>query len=88
MSVNNSPVADADDRTLLSSIIETAPDAIITIDASGEILSFSPAAEKVFGYEQGEIIGHNVSQLEPPPVSWSTVMFRKTEDQRWRTSER
>lgn len=58
---------DSDEKNLLSSIIETAPDAIITIDASGVILSFSPAAEKMFGYAQNEIIGRNVKALMPDP---------------------
>src|SRR5262249_52286635 len=34
----------------LHSILDTAPDAIITIDASGVIQSFSNAAERMFGY--------------------------------------
>jgi PAS domain S-box-containing protein len=51
----------------LSSIIETAPDAVITIDERGIVQSFSVAAERLFGYEAGEVIGHNVSMLMPSP---------------------
>lgn len=51
----------------LSSIIETAPDAVITIDERGIIQSFSVAAERLFGYEAGEVIGRNVSMLMPSP---------------------
>src|ERR1019366_1629666 len=51
----------------LRSILETAPDAIITIDESGIIQSFSKAAEKLFGYPPGEVIGHNVTMLMPAP---------------------
>lgn len=58
---------DSDEKNLLKSIIETAPDAIVTIDASGLILSFSPAAEKMFGYAQKEILGKNVKVLMPEP---------------------
>jgi len=51
----------------LSSIIATAPDAIITIDGRGTIQSFSIAAEKMFGYEAGEVIGRNIKMLMPNP---------------------
>jgi PAS domain S-box-containing protein len=51
----------------LRSVLETAPDAIITIDERGIIQSFSQAAEKLFGYDAGEIIGRNVKMLMPQP---------------------
>src|SRR6185437_2112699 len=51
----------------LRSILETAPDAIITIDRLGHIQSFSDAAQKLFGYSAGEVIGRNVKMLMPSP---------------------
>jgi two-component system sensor kinase FixL len=51
----------------LRSIIETIPDAIITIDGRGTIESFSPAAERLFGYAASEAIGRNVNILMPSP---------------------
>lgn len=51
----------------LRSILETIPDAMIVIDQHGTILSFSSAAERMFGYVEGEVLGENVSMLMPSP---------------------
>jgi two-component system sensor kinase FixL len=49
------------------SIVETVPDAIIVIDAQGTVQTFSPAAERLFGYPADEVIGRNVKMLMPAP---------------------
>ncbi|MDG3440642.1 PAS domain-containing sensor histidine kinase [Nitrospirillum amazonense] len=51
----------------LASIIETIPDALIVIDGQGLIRSFSPAAQRLFGYAEAEVQGRNVSMLMPSP---------------------
>jgi len=51
----------------LRSILSTVPDAMIVIDEEGAILSFSTAAERLFGYSAAEIRGRNVSILMPSP---------------------
>ena len=51
----------------LRSIIETIPDAMIVIDERGHILSFSAAAERMFGYAESDVLGENVSALMPSP---------------------
>jgi two-component system sensor kinase FixL len=51
----------------LKAIIDGAVFAIITIDAEGIIQDFNASAERMFGYEQGEVIGRNVSLLMPEP---------------------
>jgi two-component system, LuxR family, sensor kinase FixL len=48
-------------------ILDTAVDAIITIDARGIIESFNKAAERLFGYKPRDVIGRNVSLLMPDP---------------------
>lgn len=54
-------------KAQLQAIIETAVDGIVTIDAKGQIETFNPAAETIFGYRAGEVIGKPVSILMPEP---------------------
>lgn len=48
-------------------VVETALDAIITIDAAGTILEFNSAAERIFGYRREEVLGQAVGQTIVPP---------------------
>jgi PAS domain S-box-containing protein len=60
--------ADLRDSTArLESIIDSAVDGIIVIDSRGLIESFNPGAERLFGYQEGEVIGRNVTLLMPAP---------------------
>ncbi len=52
----------------LRSILATVPDAMIVIDERGSILSFSIAAEAMFGYSAPDVIGKNVKILMPSPL--------------------
>jgi PAS domain S-box-containing protein len=49
------------------SIVESAVDGIVVIDAHGRIEAFNPAAERLFGYAEGEVTGQNVEVLMPSP---------------------
>lgn len=51
----------------LRAILDTAADAIITIDAKGIIQSVNRATERMFGYCTDELIGQNVKMLMPSP---------------------
>lgn len=51
----------------LAAILNTAADAIITINRSGMIQTINRAAERMFGYAPGELIGRRVSTLMPSP---------------------
>jgi two-component system, LuxR family, sensor kinase FixL len=51
------------------SIVDTVPDAIIVIDSAGTVESFSPSAERLFGYSASEVVGRNVKMLMPQPYS-------------------
>jgi PAS domain S-box-containing protein len=48
-------------------VVETAKDAILTIDAGGIIQSVNPAVTSMFGYSEDELLGVNVSGLMPSP---------------------
>ena len=48
-------------------ILESAADAIITIDVKGNILSFNSAAKVIFGYSEEEVLGENIKILMLAP---------------------
>jgi two-component system, LuxR family, sensor kinase FixL len=58
---------DVASATHLRSILETVPDAMVVIDEKGRIISFSKAAERMFGFAEAELLGENVSALMPSP---------------------
>ena len=51
----------------IRTILDASVDAVISIDQSGLIQTFNPAAETVFGYSSTEVVGHNVDMLMPEP---------------------
>jgi two-component system, LuxR family, sensor kinase FixL len=51
----------------LQSILDTVPEAMIVIDEGGVIQSFSSAAQRLFGYDQHEVLGKNVKMMMPSP---------------------
>ena len=51
----------------LQSILETIPEAMIVIDSSGVMQSFSAAAVRLFGWTPDEAVGRNVNILMPDP---------------------
>lgn len=49
----------------LSTLLDNVIDAIVTIDESGLIETFNPAAERIFGYGKADVVGQNVKLLMP-----------------------
>jgi two-component system sensor kinase FixL len=53
----------------LRSIVDSAVDAIVVIDAHGRIETLNGAAVRLFGYSAHEVTGRNVSMLMPSPYA-------------------
>lgn len=53
-------------QALLSSIVESSEDAIVGRTLEGRIVSWNPAAERLYGYSAEEAIGRSVSLIVPP----------------------
>jgi len=68
-SANPVEMALQDSEERLRAILQTAVEGIITIDERGIMESVNPAARKLFGYNQEEMVGQNVSILMPEPYS-------------------
>lgn len=58
-----------DQQAHLRSVLDTIPDATVVIEPNGTMISFNAAAVRQFGYEPGEVLGHNVRELMPSPYS-------------------
>ncbi|MBF0195683.1 MAG: transporter substrate-binding domain-containing protein, partial [Magnetococcales bacterium] len=57
----------SDSEKRIRSIINNAADGIIVINYRGIIQEFSPAAERIFGYNRHEAVGKNVKMLMGEP---------------------
>ncbi|WP_233809860.1 sensor histidine kinase [Paraburkholderia sp. HP33-1] len=70
----------------MRAIVDTAVDAIITIDEAGTIDQVNPRAEELFGYTAAEMTGRNVSMLMPQPYRDQhdsyLARYRETDEKR------
>jgi two-component system sensor kinase FixL len=58
-------------------ILDTATDAIISINENHEIILFNNAAERTFGYKREEVMKKNLSLLIPPKYGDHAVFVKK-----------
>lgn len=78
------PLKDSDAR--LRAVFDTAVEGIVTIDDRGLIDSINPAAERMFGWPPGDLLGRNISTLMPEPYrsghDGHLARYRKTGQRR------
>ena len=53
---------------LLEAMLASSLDAVVTIDATGRVLTFNRAAEETFGYPAAAAVGSDVAELIIPPA--------------------
>ncbi|HUR24620.1 MAG TPA: PAS domain S-box protein [Candidatus Thermoplasmatota archaeon] len=53
----------------MSSIVASALDAIVSMDAQGNVVEWNPSAERIFGYTRAHALGRPMAELIIPPES-------------------
>lgn len=80
--ISSRPAVPADNfvfaDSLLAAIVESSDDAIVSQDLHGTVLSWNAAAERMFGYTAGEMIGQPTLRLVPGdrPAEESELLHR------------
>ncbi len=54
-------------RSIAEGMVEYAGEAVVTLDSNGRIVLFNPAAERIFGYSEREVLGRPLEILIPTP---------------------
>ena len=65
-------------ETQFRMLLEAAPDAMIIVDESGEIVLVNGQTEKTFGYPRAELLGRPVETLIPERFRQSHLLHRDT----------
>ncbi|MDQ3141931.1 MAG: PAS domain S-box protein [Bacteroidota bacterium] len=61
---NDAVLKESEER--MQTILQHAPDAVITIDEHGNILSLNPQAETIFGWKENEVLGKTLAETIVP----------------------
>jgi PAS domain S-box-containing protein len=60
---------------ILANAVESSNDAIVTLSLNGVITSWNKAAEQIYGYSAEEILGEDISILEPENIKGEIKQF-------------
>jgi PAS domain S-box-containing protein len=64
---------DAESRSRLAAIVESADDAIVSKDLNGIVQSWNEGAHRMFGYSAGEMIGQSLLRIIPDALHHEEV---------------
>jgi PAS domain S-box-containing protein len=67
--------SDISERLRLAAVVQFSEDAIISVKVRGEIVTWNPAAERLFGYTAEEAIGQSIFRFSPPECHSETRQF-------------
>lgn len=62
-------------RRRSNAITENIVDGVVTIDDHGKIQSVNPAARRIFGYDESELVGHDIAVLLPESKELGYVTY-------------
>ena len=65
-------------RAEFQALLESAPDAIVSVDADGRIVLVNSQTEKMFGYSREELLGQPVEVLIPPRYNRAHIHHRSS----------
>src|SRR5215469_16375390 len=57
----------------LQVILDHIKDVVLTVDEDGVISTFNPTGERVFGYDEAEVVGQRIDLLLPTMASGETI---------------
>jgi len=63
MSATEAPREPIDPRQYYETLVEASPTAIVACDPALTVMSWNPAAERLFGYRHEEAIGRHIDEL-------------------------
>ena len=56
-------------QTPFDTLLDRAPDAVLTADDDGRVMTFNAAAERLFGFDRDAAVGRPVAELLPLPAT-------------------
>ena len=66
-----------DPESIPLAFVEASPNAVVGVDADGEIVYVNPQAERTFGYVQADLVGQPVEMLLPERVATRHLKHRR-----------